>query len=112
MIPLNMINEFIYSKTQHEKPLLIHNDYLYTLHEEENGIKKWRCQIRDCKERLHVNGSEIVEFTAHRHLGDNIKIKSHLKKQEIKSGANNIYERTSDIVFNVLKTIDKDTILF
>ena len=90
---------FIWTKTQRGKRMLIYNNFFYTFNSEKNEIETWRCRTRSCKGRIFFKkNEEILNLIEHNHIGNKNEVIAYLSLQKIKIAASSNFQRASSLV--------------
>ena len=90
---------FIWTKTQRGKRMLIYNNFFYTFNSEKNEIETWRCRTRSCKGRIFFKkNEEILNSKEHNHIVNKNEVMAYLSLEKIKKTASSNFQRSSSIL--------------
>jgi hypothetical protein len=54
--------------SKRRKPMAVYENYIYNIHSERNGIKRWRCTNRKCCGVIYTNSDDqILDEIPHNH---------------------------------------------
>lgn len=102
---------FTYLQTQRQKPLLIHENFIYTQHSIKNETTRWRCQTRKCLGVLYIDTNGIItNQEQHNHEANIMKCQRILINYKIQQRAKNSKIRHNDIIIEETKNISNETI--
>lgn len=90
---------------------LLITDFIYNLEVTNNEFTRWRCNLRTCKARLKIFKDSQMELLAdHNHQSDTKKRFILLKRYELKITSRESRERPTNLLVNMLKSVDDEQI--
>jgi hypothetical protein len=102
---------FEYINSQRNKPILIHEDFIYNFDSRKDMVSRWRCQNRLCRGSVYIKESELISKNVHNHNSDAVKCEKLRRLYNIKIKSISSNERPAEIIIPEFISLPAETTL-